>query len=374
MKHARSSAYVHIPFCARRCPYCDFAVVVGRDETTDRYLASLLTEIEGAPTWRPLDSVYFGGGTPSRFGADRLGAVLTVLTRRFGLAPGAEVSLEANPEDLTPTVAAALVTAGFNRISFGVQSFDQAVLAALGRCHSPDQAVRAVSDARAAGFWSINLDLIFGTPGETLAGWQRTIETAVGLGPDHVSTYGLTVERGTELGRQVAAGAPAPDPDLTADMWELADAALTDAGLFRYEVSNAARSGHACRYNLGVWAQGEYLGFGLGAHSHRAGIRRRNLRRLDAYLDRVEGGVGAVQGWEKVHGWAAEQERLMLGLRRTAGVESGPGGDRLLASDAGRRLEAAGVITREGGRLLVRRPLLTDEAMRAVLALAPVDC
>ena len=365
------SAYVHVPFCARLCPYCDFAVVVGRDDSQDRYLAALLAEIAMEPEWSPLDAVFFGGGTPSRFDAERLGAVLALLRDRFGLADDVEVSLEANPEDWSVALAKGLARQGFNRVSFGAQSFDPAVLSALGRRHRAAQIGEAVRIARANGFRSLSLDLIFGAEGESIDSWETTLDDAIDLQPDHVSTYALTVERGTELSRRVAAGAPPPDPDDQADKWEKACSALAGAGLIRYEVSNHARPGHPCRYNLSVWDQGEYLGVGLGAHGHRDGIRRRNYRRLDAYLQAVETGRHPGQAHERVDGWGREQERLLLGLRRAAGVTAGPGGRLLWASWTGRRLAEAGVLTLTDDRLVVTRPLLTDEVSRAVAALPP---
>ena len=197
-----------------------------------------------------------------------------------------EVSIEANPEDWSPALAGALRAVGFNRVSFGAQSFDPATLGRLGRRHSPSQIVSAVAAARDAGFRSINLDLIFGTPGDD--SWERTLHSALDLKPDHLSCYALTVEPGTELFRQVAAGAPSPDPDTQADQWESAAGLAAEAGLVRYEVSNWARPGHAVNYNLAVWAQAEYLAFGLGAHGFRNSVRSQNFRRLDSYLAAVE--------------------------------------------------------------------------------------
>lgn len=365
------AAYVHIPFCARICPYCDFAVVAGRDDRREDYATAVLREIDMEPSWRPLSAVSVGGGTPSRMPPGLLAAIVERLRDRFGLTGDAEVSLEANPEDWTPARSDALRAAGFDRVSFGVQSFDPAVLGALGRLHTPEEAAAAVRTAKASGFRSVNVDLIFGTPGESVDAWRRTLDRALELDPDHVSTYALTVERGTALSRAIRSGAPAPDPDLQADAWELADAVLAGAGLVRYEVSNHARPGHHCRYNLVVWAGGEYLGFGAGAHGHRDGVRRRNVRRLDAYLDRITSGVGPVQGADPRAAWEADQERLMVGLRRTAGAVPGPVGERLLSSEEGRRLVDAGVVAFEDGRLRVSRPLLTDEVVRAVLDLAP---
>jgi oxygen-independent coproporphyrinogen-3 oxidase len=334
-------------------------------------VAALRKEIALEPDWRPLDAIYVGGGTPSRLPPALLGTIVEDLSDRFGLTERAEVSLEANPEDWNPVVADGLLEAGFERVSFGAQSFDPAVLNSLGRAHTPDQAAVAVAGARRAGFRSVNLDLIFGTPGETQDSWLGSLDRALDLEPDHLSLYALTVERGTALSRAVAAGAAAPDPDVQADAYEAAQKACRASGLIQYEVSNWARADHGCVYNLITWAQGEYLAFGAGAHSHRNNVRRRNFRKLDAYLERLEGGLSPRQGEEELDPWQREQERLMLGLRRNAGVVPGAGGNALLDSPWGRRLEEAAVLGVAGGRLAVRRPLLGDEVARAVLALQP---
>ena len=366
-----SAAYLHLPFCARLCPYCDFAVVTGREDETNRYVLALQAEMTMEPEWRPLNSVYVGGGTPSRMSPEQIGSLVDELRMRFGLSADAEISLEANPEDWDARLADGLRQAGFNRVSFGIQSFDPEVLESLGRLHTPDQAEGVIAIARRAGFSSINMDLIFGTPGETNDSWRATVERALNLDPDHLSLYALTVERGTALSRAIAAGSPAPDPDGQADAYETAEELCRSAGLDRYEVSNWARPDHGCVYNLITWAQGEYLAFGTGAHSHRDGVRRRNVRRLDAYLDRIESGARAQQGADSHDHWQREQERLLLGLRRTAGVVPGLGGRALLDSAWGQRLQDAGVLGLVGDRLVVRRPLLGDEVGRAVLALQP---
>lgn len=366
-----AGAYVHVPFCARVCPYCDFAVVEDQDDLADRYVEALETEIRSAAPWERLDAVFVGGGTPSRFGSSRLERVLAALGDRYGFSRDAETTLEANPEDWDEELSDGLLEAGYNRVSFGAQSFDSTVLASLGRRHGPADIASAVTTARRSGFRSISVDLIFGTPGETLDTWRETVEQALELGTDHVSCYALTVERGTPLGRQVAAGAPAPDPDTQADQYELADELLTGEGLVRYEVSNWARPGHTCRYNLAVWAQGEYEAFGNGAHGFRREDRFRNVRRLDAYLERVESGQSPRAGSEQVTGWEAEVDRLFVGLRRVAGVADGPGVEALMKSPDGERLNEAGIIEHRDGRLRVVNPLLTDEVERAVLALDP---
>lgn len=364
------SAYVHIPFCHRHCPYCDFAVVAvgaaGGPELIERYEAALLAEIAMEPEWGPLDAVNFGGGTPSLVPVSMLERVLAALADRFGIAPGAEVSIEANPEDWARDHAERLESIGFNRVSLGVQSFDDEVLSYLGRRHDGRTAEAAVAIARGT-MSSVNLDLIFGSPGESLDSWAATLDTALRLGTHHLSCYALSVERGTDLSRRVATGAPAPDPDDQADKYELVEAGATAVGLVRYEVSNWARAGHACRYNLGTWAQGEYVGLGLGAHGFRGGVRRRNVRRLDAYLERVSQGMRPEAGSATATAWAAELERLFLGLRRTAGVALGPGVGAFLASPAGVVMMDAGVVEVVADRLVVRRPLLTDAVLREVL-------
>jgi oxygen-independent coproporphyrinogen-3 oxidase len=366
-----TAAYVHIPFCARVCPYCDFAVVAGKDDLTGRYFAALLAEIDMEPSAGPLGSLFIGGGTPSRVDPRLLGGVIGRLAERFGLAPGAEVSLEANPEDWTVEVAGRLVVAGVNRVSFGVQSFDDAVLGELGRLHSAETARSVVALAREAGMASVSLDLIFGSAGESIDSWRHTVESAISLAPDHVSTYALTVERGTELSRQVAAGAPGPDPDDQADKYELARDLLIGAGFEHYEVSNYTRPGHACAYNLNTWAQGDYLAFGLGAHGHRDGVRRRNVRRFDAYLDLVEEGTRPESGTESIEGWDAELERVFLGVRMRTGVEAGLVGPHLAADPGGQSLITAGKLEVTEDHIIVLDPLFTDAVARVVLGLEP---
>ncbi|MCY3564172.1 MAG: radical SAM family heme chaperone HemW [bacterium] len=367
------SAYLHVPFCEEVCPYCDFAVVAGRDQLASRYGKALVAEIRSAPDWGPLDAVNFGGGTPSRMAPELLERILQELSSRFGIRRGAEVSLEANPEDWTLQKAESLVTAGFNRVSLGAQSFDTEVLSYLGRRHTPARIGRAVTVARKAGFVSVNLDLIMGSPPESPSSWTGTLRKAMDTDPDHLSTYSLTVEPGTVLWKRVRAGACPPDPDRQAECWEEADRESARAGLVRYEISNAARPGHPCRYNLSVWGQGEYLGFGNGAHSFRDGRRWENLRGLDRYLDAVESGRSPNHRFELIEGWSAETERVLLGIRRTAGVRIGRAGEALWKSARGRELRRAGVIGLHEGRLVVERPLLTDEVSRAILSMPPPE-
>lgn len=365
------AAYVHIPFCSAVCPYCDFAVVAGRDDEASRYVDAVIREISMSEPWQPLEAVYFGGGTPSHVDVGLLGSILEALDDRHGLSSRAEVSIEANPEDFSAVKARGMRRVGFNRVSFGAQSFDAEVLSFLGRRHEPVDITQSVSVARDAGFSNVSVDLIFGTPGESDESWRSTLHRATRLETDHVSCYALTVERGTPLGRAVAGGAPSPDPDTQADRYETAADVLAAAGLIRYEVSNWARPGSECRYNLVVWAQGEYEAYGNGAHGFRDGVRFRNHRRLDAYLSALESGRAPRAGTERIEGWDAEIDRLFVGLRRMVGVAGGEGTKALLTSREGGQLLEAGVIESNDGRLRVRRPLLTDAVHRSVVAQTP---
>lgn len=362
-------AYLHTPFCAAICPYCDFAVVAGKDELIDRYCDAVVAEIARDRPSKPLDAVYVGGGTPSRVPGHQLNRFLEALRSRHGINEGAEVSLEANPEDWTGEIAASFRSAGFNRVSFGAQSFDSSVLVSLGRRHGPDQIAMSVATARSEGFRNVSIDLIYGSPGESERSWRDTVEAAVAANPDHVSCYALTVEPGTELGRQVSRGAPAPDPDIQANRFGIADSTLTANGLARYEVSNWSRPGYECVYNSIVWAQGDYVAYGNGAHRFRDGVRSRNFRRLESYLKAVESRESSIAGEEILTGWDLELDRLFVGLRRLAGVDCGPGGEAFLADPEGQRLLDAGVVSADGDRLKVENPMLGDAVLRVVLGL-----
>ena len=366
---APPSAYVHVPFCHRVCPYCDFAVVAGRLSDADRYVSAVVREIECSDAWEPLGAVFIGGGTPSAVDPKLIGQLLGALEAKHGFQRDMEITLESNPEDWAPEKAEGMLSAGVNRVSIGAQSFDPVVLAALGRQHGPDDVGAAVAVCRSEGFNSVSLDLIFGHPMETTSSWSDTLRRVTDLAPDHVSTYALTVELGTQLSREVSAGSPAPDDDDQADRYEATLEAMAAAGLERYEVSNFSQIGRECRYNRRVWAHGSYEAYGLGAHGYRDGVRFRNVRALDAYLARVEAGESARAGREALEGWPLELERMMVGLRRIEGVELGPGGAAFLASEEGQRLVHAGVVSQEGDRLVVTNPLMTDAVIRATLAL-----
>ncbi len=364
-----AAAYVHIPFCSAVCPYCDFAVVAGADDLAEQYVSAVVDEITMSSPWRRLQAVYFGGGTPSHVAPALLGRLLDALADHHGIADGAEISLEANPEDFGPGRAAELKALGFNRVSFGAQSLDGAVLAALGRRHDARRVATSMAAAREAGFDNVSVDLIYGAPEEARGSWADTVAGVIDLEPDHLSCYALTVEPGTPLGRAVRGGAPTPDPDVQADRYEHVAEALRGAGLLHYEVSNWARPGRECHYNLAVWAQGEFEAYGNAAHRFRDGSRSRNIRHLGRYLERIQAGASPVAGEERLAGWDLEIDRLFVGLRRRVGVAVGPGVDALVASEGGKRLSAGGVIEILDDRLVISRPLLTDEVHRAVLDL-----
>lgn len=371
------SAYVHIPFCVMRCPYCDFAIV---DESTDgaidrrRYVDALVSEIEMEEEFGPLDAVNIGGGTPSRLHSNQLGQIVDELRVRFGFSDCIEISLEVNPEDWEQEMAEGLVGVGFTRVSIGAQSFDDEILGVLGREHSMTRTAEVVASAREAGFRSVSVDLIYGHPAETDRSWAHTVDYALELPIDHISTYALTVEPGTALSREVIEGGASPDDDVQADRYELFCERSAAVGFDRYEVSNHARPGHACKYNLSTWAHGEYLGFGLGAHDHRWGRRSRNHRRLDRYLADVEEGVRPRLGSETLDDKAQARDRFMLGLRLAAGAPPTPPVAAFLESTVGERFLEAGVIHVEGDRLVVDRPMLTDAVVREALSVSADDC
>jgi len=316
--------YVHVPFCLTRCGYCDFNTYAGLDHLTGAYVRALAKEAElAAPAWTgmPFASIFLGGGTPTMLPARSIGSLLRMLRRGFDVEARAEVTSEANPDTVDAGYLAALRGAGITRLSVGVQSFDLAVLEALERIHSPEAARRAFAAAREAGFDNVNLDLIYGADGESLESWKETLGEAVAIRPEHLSCYALTIEPATPLGRKVAAGlVPPPDPDLQAEMYDLACAALREAGYRHYEVSNWAKPGFECVHNLGYWEERPYLGLGAGAHSFRDGRRWWNLRPPQQYLGEVEGGRLPIGGEELLTDDERRIERLLLGLRMASGI------------------------------------------------------
>ncbi len=354
--------YVHVPFCRRRCDYCAFATYTDRDALMERYVAACVADVVRATEAGELceaTSVFFGGGTPSRLPAPWLARILATIPR----APDAEVTVECNPEDASGARLDTYRAAGVTRMSFGVQSTAPHVLAALGRGHDPETVPRAVEAAAAAGFSRVNVDLIYGAAGETDDDWARTIHDVLTLPhpPGHVSAYALTVEPGTPLARDPVRH---PDDDVQASRYEMIEAELSATGYRWEEVSNWARPGQECRHNQLYWRQGDYVGIGSAAHSHRGGAsggtRWWNVRTPDRYVAAFEAGRSPVAGEEHVEGDQYELERLMLSLRTPAGV---PGS--ALPDSA----ELDGLVVREGDRavLTVRGRLMANAVSSMLL-------
>jgi oxygen-independent coproporphyrinogen-3 oxidase len=324
--------YVHVPFCATRCGYCDFNTYtpgeLGSAASPGSWLDGLRRELDLAREVlgpRPAETVFVGGGTPSLLGADGLAEVLDAVRGSVGLAEDAEVTTESNPESTSGEFFAGLRAAGYTRVSLGMQSAAEHVLATLDRTHTPGRAVAAAAEARAAGFAHVNLDLIYGTPGETEADLRASLEAVLDAGVDHVSAYALTVEEGTAMGRRVARGElPAPEEDVLAADYELVDDVLAAAGLRWYEVSNwAAEPAARCAHNLLYWGGGDWWGTGPGAHSHVGGLRWWNVKHPARYADVLAGGDSPAAGQETLTADDRALERIMLELRLAEGLPTG---------------------------------------------------
>jgi len=356
--------YAHFPFCAVRCTYCDFPTVAGRDDRIEVYLDALIEEID---RFQPeaggaVDTIFFGGGTPSRMTPEQAARVLAALRRRFDVAGGAEITLEGNPESLTASALAGFRDAGITRISVGVQSLDDAVLARVGRAHDASMAMAAVGFAREAGFGDVSLDLIAGLPGEDLSRWPETLGRALATRPDHVSVYLIESDKDTPLGRSVRSGRiTLAEEDAMADLYGETVDVLEAAGLPLYEISNFAKGPHRSRHNLKYWTDAPFVGFGLGAAGYVKGARRANRRDLDGYLADLGAGVDPVAWREPYDRRRRLEEALFLGLRVADGVDLAALGDRygadLAASHeaAWERGTAAGLIDREGSRVRLTR-------------------
>ena len=369
--------YVHVPFCATRCGYCDFNTYtkgeLGSSASPESWLdavraeLALATRVLGAPP--PVDTVFVGGGTPSLLGSDGLAAVHDAVRDSIGLAPSAEVTAEANPESTSPEFFAGLAAAGYTRVSLGMQSAALHVLATLDRTHTPGRAVAAAREARAAGIAHTSLDLIYGTPGESADDLAASLDAVLAAGVDHVSAYALVVEPGTALARRVARGElSAPDDDVLADRYERLDAVLSAAGLHWYEVSNWARTEAArCRHNLGYWSGGDWWGAGPGAHSHVGGVRWWNVKHPARYAAMAASRSPAA-GREVLDAQDQFTERVMLGLRLADGLP------RNVLDEAGaiaaHRAVTDGLLTDAPGARLVLTPrgrLLADAVVRELV-------
>lgn len=336
--------YVHIPFCAHRCDYCDFATWTDRAHLIDEYVDACVTDLDRRRASGDLptaDTVFFGGGTPSMVPAASLARILAAIPR----ADDAEVTIECNPDSTNVDELAVLAAAGVNRVSFGVQSMRTHVLATLGRTHDPDNVVRAVDAARAAGIKRVNLDLIYGTPGETIEDWTATVQGALALAPEHVSAYALTVEAGTPLGRDVADGRKrAPDDDDQADKYVIVDDLLAADGYEWYEISNWAKPGEECRHNLIYWQGGDYLAIGCAAHGKTGDRRWWNVRTPERYIATVEEGRSAVADDEELDADGRRAEGVALSLRLRWGISPDD-----FDADAVAELVGAGLLEAIGG-------------------------
>jgi len=325
--------YVHIPFCAVRCGYCDFntytATELGGGASQDAYAATAQQEVRfaakalaasGIPE-RRIETVFFGGGTPTLLPAEDLAAILGTAVEQWGLAPGAEVTTEANPDSVTPESLQLLADAGFTRVSFGMQSAVPHVLAVLDRTHTPSRVPQAVQWAREAGL-KVSVDLIYGTPGESLADWKYSVEEALSYEPDHISAYALIVEEGTKLAARMRRGEVPPiDDDDHADKYLLAEELFAAAGLNWYEVSNWARTPQdACRHNLAYWRSDDWWGIGPGAHSHVGGVRWWNAKHPTAYAQRIAAGESPAVGRESLDADTRYLEDVMLRTRLAEGL------------------------------------------------------
>jgi oxygen-independent coproporphyrinogen-3 oxidase len=367
--------YVHVPFCAVRCGYCDFntytATELGGGGSQAAYAGHAASEVAYAAQvlgeQRPVvDTVFFGGGTPTLLPSADLVAILGSVRDRFGLAPGAEVTTEANPDSVTPESLAELRAGGFTRVSFGMQSSVSHVLRVLERTHDPARVAQAVTWAREAGFEQVSLDLIYGTPGESLDDWRSSLASALACGPDHVSAYSLIVEDGTRLARQVRTGVvPMPDDDDLADKYVLADDALAAAGLEWYEVSNWARDeASRCRHNELYWRSASWWGIGPGAHSHVDGERWWNVKHPSAYAARIVAGESPALESETLDDDTRHLERVLLEVRLGDGLPltlvDRARVDDVVGRGLGVRREERLVLTRQGR-------LLADAVVRDLL-------
>jgi oxygen-independent coproporphyrinogen-3 oxidase len=359
--------YIHVPFCATRCGYCDFNTYTAGEldsaTSPQSWLEGLRLELElaarvlGSPP--AADTVFVGGGTPSLLGADGLSSVLGAVRDTFGLAPGAEVTTESNPESTSAEFFAGIRDAGYNRISLGMQSAAQHVLKILDRVHTPGRPGAAAAEARVAGFEHVNLDVIYGTPGERVEDLRASLDAVLAAGVDHVSAYALIVEEGTALARRVRRGElPAPDDDVLAADYELIDEVLSSAGLRWYEVSNWASSEAArCRHNIGYWRGGDWWGAGPGAHSHVGGVRWWNVKHPARYASMLAAGESPAAGREVLTDADKHLERVMLELRLAEGLSL----DALDADGVNEaRVAAAEGLLEESALDTAARAVLTD--------------
>ena len=316
--------YIHIPFCRSKCQYCDFYSLTGKKECDfDGYLDAVCKHIKEAGPQAPdhiVDTVYFGGGTPSFFGADGMAAILTAIRKSFDVSPTAEITFEANPDSVTDRLLRRLRSEGFNRVSLGIQCDNDETLKQLGRPHTYEQAVQAVKKIRKHRFRNLSVDLMFGLPSQRLQDWEKTLRNVLRLKPEHISCYGLKVEEGTPL-YDYQEFYNLADDDMQADMYLLAVKVLKAFGYRQYEISNFCRKGHVSRHNLKYWTGGEYLGFGPDASSDFGGCRFAMVRDLQGYIEGIQTGGRVLREYQEVAPRERAGEYLMMRLRTASGID-----------------------------------------------------
>jgi len=335
--------YVHVPFCKTKCPYCDFNTYQGIEDLIEPFLPALTSEIErwgDTLAYPAVKSIFFGGGTPSYLPKGDIEKILSSIQASFQVAPNAEITIEANPGDLDSAACAAIIAQGVNRLSIGVQSLDNDLLNLLGRRHQASEAVEAFESARQAGFDNVNLDLMYGLPNQSMDQWRQTLDSLIGLAPEHISLYALGIEEGTPMHRWLEDGKiPEPDPDLAADMYQYARESLAAAGYHHYEISNWSRPGRACEHNVVYWENGPYLGVGPGAHSRLGDFRfwtvlsPRNynakasgwaaavVQPIDDLVEAALENIPTLGGWEHLSLETTCSETMFLGLRLLDGLD-----------------------------------------------------
>ena len=340
--------YIHVPFCARKCSYCDFAIAVRRAVPVDEFLHALEAELkQRAPSRLPVDSVYLGGGTPSRLGADGIARLMDLVRAKFEVGRDTEITIEANPDDVDPNQAQHWRDSGINRVSLGVQSFDDQVLQWMHRVHNSNAAVHAFQTLREKGFDNVSIDLIFALPTSLDRSWEKDLERAIDLDPDHISLYGLTIERSTPLARWRERGNIIPaDEETYASEFLLADEMMRRAGYDHYEVSNFARSSKRSRHNSAYWSGVPYLGVGPSAHSYDGELRSWNAREYAEWIAKLSRGESPLVEFEKLTEENRLAEKVYLGLRTTGGL-SVSGADKASAD----RWSSEGWATIDGDRV-----------------------
>lgn len=315
------AAYVHVPFCRAKCFYCDFNSYPGQEKLFDDYVDAVIIEICAAPAGLPLDSVYFGGGTPTVLTPGALGSLVRAIRDRFGISEGAEVTVEANPGTVSMDSLSRLRSDGFNRLSIGVQSFDDGILSRIGRIHTANEARESLRSGRDAGFDNISVDLMYALPGQSLSDWRSTLTSAIELAPEHISLYELTVEEGTVFGNlRKKCQLRLPDEDAQVDMYTAAIDMLVASGYEHYEISNFALPGRRSRHNQVYWRNEPYFGFGAGASGYVGGVRYTNVRPISDYIEIVRTTGRAVESSESLTGRQLMGETVMLGLRMLDGI------------------------------------------------------